>query len=89
MCVKFGVKQKSINLLDYNPYFAHSATSLAESHCRNIISSEALSQEHALGPVWDFEICLVQNAASLLQMVWKAWPHIFDLVRELILSLLT
>lgn len=49
---------------------------------------EALSQEHTLGPVRHLEVCLVKDAASLLQMVGQARSHIPDVVRQGLLRLL-
>ena len=49
---------------------------------------EALSEEHTLGPVRYLEVCLVKDAASLLQMVGQARSHIPDVVRQGLLRLL-
>ena len=49
---------------------------------------EALAQEHTLGPVRHLEVCLVKDAASLLQMVGQARSHIPDVVRQGLLRLL-
>ena len=49
---------------------------------------EPLSQEHTLGPVRYLEVCLVKDAARLLQMVRQARSHIPDVIRQGLLRLL-